>query len=460
MRAFVVDRPSPSALRALNYAPELEKIKRAGSTSSVPLRTLLSTMGDSYWSVFTRRDCSPEHGVELLTQTDMFASEPSGRVIRRDSMPNPDQHRVQKWQILVAGAGQMGEGNLFGRSIIADDRLTHGYLGPHAVALTFAEPASVENLWVYAFLNTSAGLTAVKSAAFGTSVPGLRLDLLGQIPIPLADAATMRRVAVLIRTCVGERERYLQRLRTARDLVAAMPAVHEALEMCASRQMRFVLWGGPFPSLCSWNFASSGGALPFLRRKWEATLGDLVDRNGIYNGPRFARVDCQVPHGVEFMSQRDAMLIRPVPRRIVHPGFDDRQLFARDGTILVGGHGTLGEGEIFGRAVLVHGRFAKAAFTQDLLRVVPKTGEDHALFAYLTTTVGFRLLRSTAVGTKILSMREDMLRALPVPEWPGDLKTKVSALIRGAFQARDEAEQAETEAIRIIEEEVLPQWLA
>jgi type I restriction enzyme S subunit len=189
-------------------------------------------------------------------------------------------------------------------------------------------------------------------------------------------------------------------------------------------------------------------------------LGDLVEEGGIYNGPRFARIDCQSPHGLEFMSQRDAMLIRPVPRRIVHPGFADRQLFAREGTILVGGHGTLGEGEIFGRAVLVHGRFARAAFTQDLLRIVPKPTEAHALYAYLTTTVGFRLLRTTAVGTKILSMREDMLRALPVPEWPVGLQSNVANLIRSAFAARDEADGSEAEAVRIIEEEVLPQWLA
>ncbi|MNY13848.1 hypothetical protein D3C86_1470020 [compost metagenome] len=160
------------------------------------------------------------------------------------------------------------------------------------------------------------------------------------------------------------------------------------------------------------------------------------------------------------MSQRDAMLIRPAPRRIVHPGFDDRLLFAQEGTILVGGHGTLGEGEIFGRAVLVHGRYSRAAFTQDLLRIVPKPTRAHALYAYLTTTVGFRLLRMTAVGTKILSMREDMLRGLPVPDWPAGMEKEIADLVRSAFSARDEAERAETEAIRIIEQEVLPQWLA
>jgi hypothetical protein len=57
-------------------------------------------------------------------------------------------------------------------------------------------------------------------------------------------------------------------------------------------------------------------------------------------------------------------------------------------------------------------------------------------------------------------MREDLLRSLPVPEWPADLETRVATAVRSAFRARSLADEAETEAIRIVEDEVLPQWLA
>ena len=59
-------------------------------------------------------DCHPDHGVELVSQTDMFAAEPSGRVIRMDSMPMPERHRIHRWQILIAAAGTLGETELFG----------------------------------------------------------------------------------------------------------------------------------------------------------------------------------------------------------------------------------------------------------------------------------------------------------------------------------------------------------
>lgn len=460
MRAFVVEEPRGGALRALNYAPAVERIRRAGSSSARPLREMVKAFGPAYGSVFTRLDCHPDHGVELITQGDMFAAEPEGRVIRRDSMLHPERHLVSRGQVLIAGAGTLGENELYGRSILADSRLVGKYVGPHSMSLHFDAPDDDLSLFAYAWLASPTGIQALRSTSYGTKILGLRKDLLSTIPVPSASGRVVGRVAALIRSCSTGRENFQRDVRAARRLVETIPEMQAANELCVDRRRRSILWDGPLDSLCAWNSASSGGALRHLQDHWSGTLGDLVEADGIYNGPRFARVDCKAPHGVEFMSQRDAMLVRPAPRRIKHPGFADRQLFAREGTILVGGHGTLGEGELFGRAVLVHGRYTRSAFTQDLLRVVPKKQHATSLYAYLTTTVGFRLLRSTAVGTKILSMREDMLRSLPVPEWPAGLEPRVSDLVRDAFVARDEAERAETEAIRIIEEEVLPQWLA
>lgn len=259
--AFLVAKPTTSALRAINYPRELNSLSRSrrGAFRAAPLRSMLSRFGDSYWSVFTRLDCAREHGVELISQTDMFAAEPEGRVIRRDSMPRPRDHEVSRWQVLVAGAGQMGEGNLFGRSIIADNRLAGRFLGPHAVGLTFEEPGAPTNLWTYAFLNTAAGLRAVRSCAFGTSVPGLRLDLLAALSIPLPeDGRLLERVALGIRTAVSQREIYLNEVLAARAVIESVQEMREAYQLCAARKARSTVWKGPLSTLCAWNYASTG----------------------------------------------------------------------------------------------------------------------------------------------------------------------------------------------------------
>src|SRR6188768_3494032 len=207
--AFLVASPNTFALRALNYAPGIDRFRTSrGHHRSNRLGDLISELGGSFGTVFTRIDCEAAYGVPLYAQVDTFSAEPEGRTIRRDAMPRPDRQAVQPWQILIAAAGQMAEGNLFGRSIIADSRLTSGYCGPDTLALTFDPPGSEHNLWTYAFLNTNVGLRAIRACAYGTSIPRLRPDLIMEIPIPQADEQTRKRVATLVRRAVEQRELY------------------------------------------------------------------------------------------------------------------------------------------------------------------------------------------------------------------------------------------------------------
>jgi hypothetical protein len=458
--AFVVQVPHSAALRAINYRPEVEAFRLRGAGRSRTLGRMAAEIGSSYWAVFTRLDCNREHGVELLSQTDMFAAEPAGRVIRRDSMPRPEKHLVRRWDILIAGAGQMHDGTLFGRSIIADGRLVDGYLGPHAVALRFEDAGGPENMWAYAFLNTRAGMAAVKSCAFGTSVPALRLDLLADLPIPLADPATMSRVSALVRTTVEERERYVANLATARAAVEGLPEMQQAHAMCADRKARTTSWSGALPTICAWNFASTGEAFSYLKSKWDVTVGDLIPRSGIFAGRRFARRACEPPHGIDLASQRDVFLMRRFPQRVARPPFPDEVLFSPPECLLIACDGQFSEGSLFGRTELAAAGLSGMAITQHMLRLMAPPELSPFLYSYLTSTVGHRLLKSTAVGTSVPSMRIDLVERLPVPSPRPDLLKTCKLAIDSALAARARADQAEQESTRIIEEEVLPQWLA
>lgn len=457
MRTFIVDAPSTGALRALNYSPAVERIRRAGSSSTLSLREVVKTFGPSYGVAFARRNCDPAQGVELLSQSDIFAAEPAGRVIRRDSMPRPERHLIEPGQVLIAGTGTLGQNELYGRSLIVDDRLAGKYLSQDAMALVFDAPDDDVSLFTYAWLASPTGTQALRSTSYGTKLLRLRRELLTTLPIPLAGAETTKRVAALVRATIREREYFLRDLRKARELVQAHPDVLEAHHVCASRQRRVTVWNGPLPTLSAWTFASTGEALSMLRQRWTGRLRDVVEPGGIFRGGRGARIPCAPPYGVDFLSQRDAFLIRPVPQRVLLPS---EGLIPRAGTLLLGGQGTLGEGELFGRTTLVTAEGANSAWTEHLLRVVPRDGYDATLFAFLTTTVGFRLIRSTAVGTKLLSLRPDLLFDLPVPDLSRDDTHRVNTLVRSSLEARSRAAANEAEALRIIEEEVLPQWLA
>jgi hypothetical protein len=458
---FTVAKPRSGALRALNYVPAVERMRsRRGSADSRPLGSLLAAMGRSYGAVFTRLDCRPPYGIELLSQSDMFATEPEGRRIRLDCLPRPERHEVQRGQVLLAGAGTLGATELYGRAVLADARLAGKYVGPDAMILEFGEPESDHALFAYAFLCTNLGVHATRSTSYGTKLLRFRPDLLPELPVPKADATLTKQVASGIRVAMQERERFASEVLAARAPIEALPEMQRAHDACAARRVRVGLHAPPLRTLGAWNHVSTGAALPLLQDAWNARLGDVVPEDGIFNGLRFARIECKPPHGIELLSQRDVFLLRPVPQRVAHPGFPDRVLFAPEHSLLVGGAGTLGEGEIFGRAVYVSESMTRYAVTQHMLRVQPHREHAALAYAFLSTLVGRRILRGTAVGTKILSMRPDLLRALPFPEVDTATAGQVTAHLHEAMRARDAAERAEAEAIRLVETEVIPAWLS
>lgn len=460
MKTFVVDHPTVDALRALNYAPEIERIRDAGSSSARPLRAFVREFGPAYGSVFTRRDCAPEHGVELITQGDMFAAEPTGRVIRRDSMPHPHRHLVTRGQILIAGAGTLGENELYGRSIIADARLVGKYVGPHSMSLHFEDPEDDFTLFAYAWLASPTGVMAIRSTSYGTKILGLRKDLLGSLPVPIPPRRIVTRVADLIRRAMAGREQYLAAVQQARRIVQGIPEIDEALRDCTGRTRRSVIWSGPFPTLCAWNFAAGGRGLQTLRRRWVTRLRDVVKTKGIFLGPRSTRVPCSPPHGVQLYSQRDVFLIRPIGQRISRLDMADRLLFVPDEALLVAANGQTTEGSLFGRVELATFFGRGAAMSGHLMRMLPKPGWRDSMYGFLSTSLGQWLLKSTAVGTSVPSMRIDLLEDLPFPDPDRLAAAELSKTIREAELARLGAATAENDAIEIVETEVLPQWLA
>lgn len=457
MKSFVVPHPHVSALRALNYAPEIERIRRAGSTSARPLRDLVKEFGPGWRKAFVRLPCNRGHGVDFLSQGDIFASEPRGQVIRLGSMTNPDRYRIEPSQILLAGTGTLGENELYGRAIWADARLAGKYLTEDAMALVLEDPIHDQSLFAYAWLASPTGTQVLRSTSYGTKLLRLRKDLLGSIPIPEASPKLVHQVANLIRDCVSQRERYHTLMAQVRNAAEALFTDDELIASSAPRARASVLWTGPLPTLRAWNFASTGTLMTTARKRWATSLRDWLEPGGLFMGARVARVPCRAPYGAEMLSQRDISLIRPVPRRIRKT---EPSLEVSAEWLLMASRGQMSEGALFGMVERAAHMPANAHVSGDVMRLVPRSGLGAPLYAFLATNAGRRLLQSTAYGTSIPAMREDLLLDLPMPPPEGRWMSAAASLVDAATSARKTAAAAEAEAMRILEEEVLPQWLA
>ena len=69
------------------------------------------------------------------------------------------------------------------------------------------------------------------------------------------------------------------------------------------------------------------------------------------------------------------------------------------------------------------------------------------------------LIRNAAVGTSIPTMHIGLLNKVPIPDLEASVSKSIRENIAAAVRARADAHEAESEAVRIIEEEVLPEWL-
>jgi len=285
--------------------------------------------------------------------------------------------------------------------------------------------------------------------------------MLSDLPIPLASDIDINRVAQLVEATVLQREEYAKSIRLARDLIEALPEIKCAREIYNDSKARCLIYKSKsFPTLSAWNYASIGGALEYLRSKWKGRLADVVPPDRISYGARFSRIPCIQPFGVDFWSQRDIFLIRPVPRRIQKPRIPNYLLSLPEETILISGRGQLQEGNLFGRVELASFGASSCVVTGDAIPLIPRPEYSYLLYAFFSTRLGLQLLRTCAIGTSIPAMHLGLLADLPIPDINGKVLSRITGHLKHAVQARVAATTAENEAIRIIEEEVLPEWLA
>jgi hypothetical protein len=130
-----------------------------------------------------------------------------------------------------------------------------------------------------------------------------------------------------------------------------------------------------------------------------------------------------------------------------------------DDALLVAGRGQLEEGNLFGKVELAAFGASSSIVTGDTIALVPRKGHADVLYAFLSTKLGLSLLRGCAIGTSIPAMHLGLLGKLPVPHLDERTSLKITSHLREAVSARLAATRAEDEAIRILEEEVLPEWL-
>jgi hypothetical protein len=398
----------------------------------------------------------PEHGVPFLGSADIFEADLTWLpMLTRSYVDRNRQLCLEPGWTLITCSGMTA-----GRVTYARPSM-RGYACSQDVLRVVPAADRIKWGYLYAFLASRFGISVIKGGIYGTSVRHIEPHHIADLPVPRLSADIEARIHSLIEEAAKLRERFQKGIVAAtRDLFESAGLAH-LLGLRWHEQPRdagFVVDGLKPTSLRALNYAPRAQRiLAELAAVPHRTLGDICKGGHLSRANRFKRVDGTAGQGVRLVGQRQGFWQRPEGRWIALDSEAIQTFSVQDETVLIASQGTLGEYEVYCRALLATGDWlTRYMFSEHFLQV---RSADPAfpgpyLFAFLRSEAAFRVLRSMSTGGKQQDIHEVLRRRIPVPECTVRVRRRVAESVRAAFQDRDEADMNEDLAMALLEDAV------
>lgn len=392
----------------------------------------------------------PEWGVPFLGSTDMLEADFTNMPLLHDKVASQFPYlEIKPGMTMITCSGTIGR-TAYVRSDMA------GFWSSQHTMKVNPDPAKVPPGYLHAVLQSKFGIPIVVSAAYGAIIQHIEPHQLVDLPVPRFGAAVEQEIHDHIQAAADLRARFQAGVTAAtRDLFerAGLPELLDLRWHVQPRDIGFSVTGLTPTTLRAANLAprmqSIIGKLASVPHR---PLGEICRDGYLGSGVRFARVDSDPAYGAKLIGQRQGFWIRPEGRWI-NPAMAPDDIFAKDETVMIASQGTLGENEVFCRAIFVTGSWLKNVYTQHFLRVV--SGLDSFpgayLFAFMRSEAVFRVLRSMSVGSKQQDVHEGLREQIPVPECTAAARERIAETVRQAYRWRDEADALEDRAQELLE---------
>lgn len=435
----------------MSGAIEAKELLRKLRVSKEPLQDLTS---DIYHAGREGRTWvnSPEYGVPFMGSTDILASDLSMLpLMSKKQIAATPRFIIKEGWTLITRSGTIG------RMAYARSDMDGLACSEHVMRVVPDEDKSKPG-YVYAYLSSRFGVPLVISGTYGSIIQSIEPHHIADLPVPrLGDVED--RAHELIQQAADLRVEAAAQIRAAteRFLLASglkdIPA-HEWQEK--SGRIGFAA-SVTKVSLRAVNYIPLNLQLAEevrnCSRKWK-TLAEVTEPGTLRSGLRFKRIDADPEFGVELIGQREIFNLVPNGRWIARAYLpNDKLIFVPEGTVMVAAQGGLKDTDSFARAQFIFGKRLRYAYSQHFLRVIANEEEIHrgALFAYLRSSIAFRLLRSCAIGSMQQDFHPELISELPVPIISKDEARAVDQMIRDSYRKYDQAIDREDEARVLVE---------
>ncbi|AZQ34365.1 restriction endonuclease subunit S [Streptomyces cyaneochromogenes] len=400
---------------------------------------------------------NPDHAVPFLGSTDMMEADFTHLpLLSRSKVAAKFPYlEIEPGMTLISCSGTIGR-----MAYVRKDMA--GIWSSQHVMKVQPDPGRIPSGYLNTFLRSRFGVPIVASQAYGAIIQHIEPHHISGLPVPRFDSALEEQIHDLVEEAATLRTESQEGVVGATEDLFKTAGLEDLLDLRWHDQPRdvgFAQRGLKPTTLRALNYQPKvQRILKRLRDETEyVTLGEICKGGQLGSGVRFKRVDAEPGHGaVCLIGQRQGFWIRPEGRWI-SPTQAPPGIFAEDETVMIPSQGTLGENEVFCRAIFVTGSWLDYAYTQHFLRVVSGTSDIPGayLFAFLRSEAMFRVLRSMSTGGKQQDIHEGLRAQIPVPVLTAPDRERIAETIRAAYRKRDEADKKEDRALELLEGAVL-----
>lgn len=419
-----------------------EALNLAATAANADLLGELCVQGGLFRGAIFRRVFSPNprFGRPYVTATDLEQAEVRPAVfLSRMHGELLDRLTLRRDSIVISCSGV----NL-GKSFYVRPDLD-GLVASHDLIRVIADPAKIRSGYLFAYLDSRFGRSAVRRSIHGGSVRHIEPADLSSLPIPRLPEAeeTLIHERVSNASCLlADHASRLDRATAMLEKACGLDDSH--LDGWAEDQVRlgWKEWNASTSSLRALNFDPRARAIrERLLSVAHTPLGELCDPEYFRGKQVFKREDASPAEGVLLLGQRAAFRLRPEGRYLSRRSVERHNLRVPPGTILIPSHGTLGPRELYCRAVVVTPGMSEFAFSGDFFRCAPLPDRISPgyLYAFLRSRHAFRLLRSLSSGGKQQELSVERMSDVPIPRLCSNLEAELSGEIEKAEAEYDAA---------------------
>lgn len=404
--------------------------------------------------------CNPVKGIPYLTGSDMVKTNiNTGKLLSKKLTNKKNSLIIKKDWILLSCSGTIG-------NVVYTNETFDGKIGTHDLIRIIPNKSKIFSGFLHAFLASKYGYSLLTQTNYGGVVKHIEPKQIYNLPIPIFPKTKQQRIHNLIIEAAKLRvkaDKLLEDIENNLYSIIGFKKItnndyeyygthsHERKARTFNIKKSHILDN----TIKAFNYSESlRKMVKILTSKIETKpLFEVLNSKGLYHSSAFKRIIVSDNNGVELISQKDIFKFHLKGKNIskIYPKEKD---FAKNDEILISGVGSMGEGDAYCRTILVKKNLIGKVIAGEFIRMASDKLPSGYLYAWLSSSFVFRLLRSYTTGTTLCRPIEALIEKIPVPILDSKEMKIIDNKVKLAHDHRYNALLKEKQAINLIENEI------